>query len=804
MAKTKEEKAAEKAIKLAEKTQVKQLESAQKAELTVLKQQLKTQGLPSSQVNKIVSAEKKANSAELKTAKTVLKPAGQQSITQPGQPILSAASAAYANLPVAQPVFNTLNTALNAYGQYGLQPQAVIRGDGSYSGVSLNDMTKLVLNTNNGMLSQGSGETRVPSTVFNLATAAQQNLGKTFTADQIGKLKPVGTDAQGNALFSDSLTSSPTRGSAAIYQQQADGTYKNVGYSMTTVPPKDTGGFFSSDLGRLAIGIGAALTGGALAPAVAGALGTSTAVGGALAGAATGAAGSGLTGGNVLTGAALGAVGGYGAGGGFSGIGDTLTQAFSDITGLDVNAIKSALPGQGGGQFVNQVFDDGSILVSDQAGNIIGGLNTAGEAFGGISAQVFDDGSRLLTNAAGQVLGGTDTSGSFFNGQNAISTVGGTGIQSGGAGQYAGTGAGVGGGAETSFGGGLGTPEQLAALGAGGAATSGLLGGAGDAATRALRTALGGGGGAGSALGGLLGGLAGVGGAAADRAALERYAEELRKAAAEQAPRMQFQPIGITTRFGATTTPQYDAQGRLIGFGYTPAADIAAQRDRLLTLSGEALPTTTNTQQATADYLRQLEALQRPADEQSLAGIQARLQATGRAGLGLGATTGAGGSTALAATNPELAAYYNALAQRQAQQALTAQDVAQQRLNQQLQLSSGLFGQAQTLESAAQQPLRLGTEIGQLTTAGSTNAARAQLAAAGLGAQLRSQGALGMNRALTAGATGLAPAAGNILGSVFESALPSLGGLFGSQQQPISYGGTTQETNDWLSGLNII
>jgi hypothetical protein len=276
----------------------------------------------------------------------------------------------------------------------------------------------------------------------------------------------------------------------------------------------------------------------------------------------------------------------------------------------------------------------------------------------------------------------------------------------------------------------------------------------------------------GNVLGGLLGGAAGIGGAAADRAALERYGQELQQSAAKAAPQMQFQPIGMTTRFGSTTTPQYDANGRLIGFGYTPTADIAAQRDRLLSLSGEALPTTTNVGQATTDYYNQLQALQNPQREQQLAGLRNQLQATGRSGLAFGATTGVDGN-ALAATNPELAAYYNALAQTQAQQALTSQDVAQQRLNQQFALSRGLFGDAQTLETAAQQPMALGTNLGQLTTAGSTNAARSQLEAAQLAAQLQSQGALGMNRAVTSGLTGLAPAAGSILGN-------AVGGLLGS------------------------
>lgn len=537
----------------------------------------------------------------------------------------------------------------------------------------------------------------------------------------------------------------------------------------------------------LATGAGSAL-GGALLGA-----GSSATAAGALGGALIGGGVSAATGNNVLQGAALGAIGGGLQGAYSSG---ALQSTLSEISGVPLDRVNSIIGAGGGntGSFVNQVFDDGSVLVTNSAGQIVGGIDTAGQAFGNITAQVFDDGSRLLTGANGQVIGGVDTAGGFFNGQNAISTVGGTGVQSGGAGQYAGTGAGLGGTAQTSFGGGLGTVAQAGALTGAGAAAAGA-GGAGAAGNIAQQIGRAIGGNAGNIATGLMGAATNIGAAAADRAALERYGAELQQAAARFAPQMQFQPIGITTRFGSTTTPQYDANGRLIGFGYTPAADIAAQRDRLLTLSNEALPTTVNTEQATADYLRQLEALQRPADEQTLAGIQSRLQATGRGGLAFGATSGAGGSTALAATNPELAAFYNAQAQRQAQQALSAQDIAQQRLARQLQLNQGLFGQALRLEEAAQQPLTLGTQLGGLTTAGSTNAARAQLGAAASAAELASRGAMGMNAAVATQAAGLTPYIGRLVG-----------GLFGDQPQlqQQNFGGTTQATNDWLSGLNII
>jgi len=217
------------------------------------------------------------------------------------------------------------------------------------------------------------------------------------------------------------------------------------------------------------------------------------------------------------------------------------------------------------------------------------------------------------------------------------------------------------------------------------------------------------------------------------------FAGDLTAAGQQAQQDMQFRPVGLTTRFGSTTTPQYDAAGRLVGYGYTAANDVAAQRDRLLSLSNEALPTTTNIGQATTDYYNQLQALQRPQDEQSLAALRANLQTSGRAGLAFGATSGAGGANALAATNPELAAYYNALAQRQSTQALTAQDTAQQRLNQQIAMSQGLFTNAQALETAAQQPLALGMQYGGQVNAAQIAGGQAALNAASTASQQQSQ-----------------------------------------------------------------
>lgn len=237
--------------------------------------------------------------------------------------------------------------------------------------------------------------------------------------------------------------------------------------------------------------------------------------------------------------------------------------------------------------------------------------------------------------------------------------------------------------------------------------------------------------------------------AAALRETFDTQANKIAAANTAAQPGYQFSPIGITTRFG-NATPKFDASGKLIGYDYGATGDIANQRDQLLNLSQQALPTTTNTADVQANYIRQQQGLLAPGQQQDLAALQAQMAATGRAGLATGATTGAGGSNALLATNPQLAAYYNSLAQQNSQLAANAPTYAQDLLNRQIGTSGTLFDQARGLESAAQQPMQLGTQLGTSITAGTTNASNAAQLAAQQAAQLQASGALGSQAMNTA------------------------------------------------------
>jgi hypothetical protein len=98
--------------------------------------------------------------------------------------------------------------------------------------------------------------------------------------------------------------------------------------------------------------------------------------------------------------------------------------------------------------------------------------------------------------------------------------------------------------------------------------------------------------------------------------------------------------------------------------------------------------------QAEADYLARTRAALAPQDETTLARLRNQVYQTGRAGLATGGTTPVAGG--LMAANPEMAAYYNSLAQRDLDMATKAQE--QGRIN--VALGSSLYGAGGQLGTA--------------------------------------------------------------------------------------------------------
>ena len=166
-----------------------------------------------------------------------------------------------------------------------------------------------------------------------------------------------------------------------------------------------------------------------------------------------------------------------------------------------------------------------------------------------------------------------------------------------------------------------------------------------------------------------------------------------------------------------------------------------------------------------------------------------------------------GTSTGLQATNPEMAAYYNALAQQDAQLAAQATQAGQQRtqfgasllgtgaglLGTQTQGQSAAFSPLQTLlglssnvESLSQQPYQLGIQLGQAAQPG--QAAGAQMYNQGMqqAAQTRYQGEQAANAANS-----------QFLSSLIGAASMGMGGGAGGGM----FGGGTQSLGQFARNL---
>jgi len=248
----------------------------------------------------------------------------------------------------------------------------------------------------------------------------------------------------------------------------------------------------------------------------------------------------------------------------------------------------------------------------------------------------------------------------------------------------------------------------------------------------------------------------------------------------EAAEMARFRPVGITTGFGSSQFTT-DAEGNVSGANYQLTPELQAIRDRLISQAGAYDPTqiaqqaqalgaganslfgsaqgylSESPEAARQRYISNQQALLNPINEQNLAGIRNRLFQTGRTGLATGGTMAGN----MQATNPELAAYYNALAQQQAQLTAGADQAAQQQQAFGAGLfgsGAGLLGQQTALTSGAYAPLQT-----QLGLAGSTE---------GLGQQALELGAANGGRSATAGA-----AAGNLLSTGMGGASRTMAGI---------------------------
>lgn len=310
----------------------------------------------------------------------------------------------------------------------------------------------------------------------------------------------------------------------------------------------------------------------------------------------------------------------------------------------------------------------------------------------------------------------------------------------------------------------------------------------------------------------VLGGL--LGGRSAKKAA-QAQAEALRQAGNQAFESSRFRPVGITSRFGSSNFQVDPTTGALTGAGYELSPELLSVQDRLFSqlgqgdlsgqalqqaqglfgLGGQFLPTSTESQAspeamayaqqlrglagqvtptsydptaAAQQYVQQQQALLRPERERQLAETREGLFRSGRGGLAVAQ----GGD--LQNTNPEMAAYYNALARQDAELAARGSDIGRQRLAEDIRLGTGLgataldtqqraeqlardrllsnldvgtglfgrglelasrglsplqsqLGLAESIEKLGQQPLMLGAELGRTASGINANAAQLRL-----------------------------------------------------------------------------
>ena len=199
-----------------------------------------------------------------------------------------------------------------------------------------------------------------------------------------------------------------------------------------------------------------------------------------------------------------------------------------------------------------------------------------------------------------------------------------------------------------------------------------------------------------------------------------------------------FRPVGITNRFG---TSNFTMDGnRLTGANYTLSPELKAYQDYLSQQTQAGLGDTSrllslgrgyigeDPQAVRQRYIEQQSSLLAPKQEQTLAGIRNNLFQTGRGGLATGATTAGG----LAATNPEMAAYYNSLADSQRQIAAGADAAAQDQITFGQGLLSSAYSPFQTplglmgtVEELGRSPFDLGVSLGGRTAQAGGSAANA-------------------------------------------------------------------------------
>ena len=319
------------------------------------------------------------------------------------------------------------------------------------------------------------------------------------------------------------------------------------------------------------------------------------------------------------------------------------------------------------------------------------------------------------------------------------------------------------------------------------------------------------------------------------KSAANTSAQAQLEAARIAADAARFRPIGTTTRFGSSQFG-FDPTGQLTSAGYTVSPELQQYQDQLQALSQQQIQQglmapqqyaplqgaagglfslgqqylAQTPEQAAQKYIEQQQNLLAPSRERQYAQVQNQLFNTGRGGLSVGATgLRPSGGMGLSAANPEMEAYYNALAQQDLQLASNAEQEARNRIlfGQNLatggagllggyysgqtnaltpfQTSLGLQG---SIENLGMTPLQVGAELGGRSATAGANAGR-YLLTGGLGAAETMQKANSFSPLATGLRSISGSAAGNATNRYLESQLKK---LFSSEPDGGEFGRDTQ------------
>ena len=313
--------------------------------------------------------------------------------------------------------------------------------------------------------------------------------------------------------------------------------------------------------------------------------------------------------------------------------------------------------------------------------------------------------------------------------------------------------------------------------------------------------------------------------------AAEESARQQREAGQQSAEYQKFRPVGITTGFGSSQFTEGPYGVESASYNLTP--EMQAIRDQLISQAGMEDTTrmrqaaqplyggaeqlfglgqqylATSPEQARQEYIASQQASLAGSREQQLAGMRNQLFQTGRSGLATGGT-----STGMQATNPEMAAYYNAIAQQDLGIAAGAEAAAQQRQA----FGAGLFGTAGSLlgqvtpltvqgyaplqtqlglagsiEEMGQQSLGLGLQVGGQNATAGANAGRSLLSS-GISAANTQQAANAWSPLGTA-MTGLGR---SYMGGSFGGMGGGGGGSSPATYTGPSYGSNPNFSNNWF------